>query len=406
MRIFKKRIISICAMLLTLALVFTMLPVFALAAEEDTASEKTNAVTVYLSISHDAGFLEMPYGEIMAFKKMTVPYFDLALYGLQRYYFVSESYERGEGTEEDEDGQIQKPSSNLEPGSAATAAGKVTMLHALIYATEVYYCGVEPEDAGKGYLKTQKLIGTDVFKPEGSVGSMYLRNIWDMDENLNYYHNYKYPLASEGWGSTADQILLHDGDIVTVGHFSNWSFHQDPLSVFNLIKAGEETVVTEVAQNQSIDLTVYLAGKGGNYTTAHTPRTEQLPVYYTSLKELDTGVVTQWNLLGTADTSGNLTVEAWMAPGEYLVCVAGQYGKDLKNAIVSAPGGIILKVTESVLQGDVNGDGTVNIMDLFNQRKYLANADFAVNQSNADLNSDGAVNILDLFALRKKLAAS
>ena len=383
-----------------------MLPVFALAAEEDTASEETNAVTVYLSISHDAGFLEMPYGEIMAFKKMTVPYFDLALYGLQRYYFVSESYERGEGTEEDEDGQIQKPSSNLEPGSAATAAGKVTMLHALIYATEVYYCGVEPEDAGKGYLKTQNLIGTDVFKPEGSVGSMYLRNIWDMDENLNYYHNYKYPLASEGWGSTADQILLHDGDIVTVGHFSNWSFHQDPLSVFNLIKAGEETVVTEVAQNQSIDLTVYLAGKGGNYTTAHTPRTEQLPVYYTSLEELETGVVPQWNMLGTADASGNLTVEAWMAPGEYLVCVAGQYGKDLKNAIVSAPGGIILKVTESVLQGDVNGDGTVNIMDLFNQRKYLANADFAVNQSNADLNSDGAVNILDLFALRKKLAAS
>ena len=393
-------------MMLTRVLVFTSLPVVALAAEEDTASEDTNAVTVYLSISPDAGFLEMPYGEIMAFKKMTVPYFDLALYGLQRYYFVSESYERGEGTEEDEDGQIQKPSSNLEPGSAATAAGKVTMLHALIYATEVYYCDVEPEDAGKGYLKTQKLIGTDVFKPEGSVGSMYLRNIWDMDENLNYYHNYKYPLASEGWGSTADQILLHDGDIVTVGHFSNWSFHQDPLRVFNLIKAGEETVVAEVAQNQSIDLTVYLAGKGGNYTTSHTPRTEQLPVYYTSLEELETGVVTQWNMLGTADASGNLTVEAWMAPGEYLVCVAGQYGKDLKNAIVSAPGGIILKVTEPVLQGDVNGDGTVNIMDLFNQRKHLANADFAVNQGNADLNSDGAVNILDLFALRKKLAAS
>lgn len=406
MRIFKKRIISICAMLMTLALVFTMLPVVALAAEENTASEDTNAVTVYLSISHDAGFLEMPYGEIMAFKKMTVPYFDLALYGLQQYYFVSESYEKGDGTVENGNGQIEKPSSNLNPGNAEFAEGKVTMLHALIYATEVYYCGVELEDAGQGYLKKQELIGTNVFKPEGSVGSMYLRHIWNMDENLNYYHNYKYPLASEGWGSTADQILLHDGDIVTVGHFDDWSFHQDPLSVFNLIKAGEETVVTEVAQNQSIDLTVYLAGKGGNYTTAHTPRTEQLPVYYTSLKELDTGVVTQWNLLGTADTSGNLTVEAWMAPGEYLVCVAGQYGKDLENAIVSAPGGIILKVTESVLQGDVNGDGTVNIMDLFNQRKYLANADLVVNQGNADLNSDGAVNILDLFALRKKLAAS
>lgn len=401
MKLFTKNNTKFWAVLLTLVLVLAMLPMAAFAAEEDT-----DAVTIYLSISHDAGFFEMPYGEVMAFKKMTVPYFDLALYDLQQYYFVSESYERGDGTVENENGQIEKPSSNLNPGNAEFAEGKVTMLHALIYATEVYYCGVEPEDAGQGYLKDEDLIGTNVFKPEGSVGSMYLRHIWNMDENLNYYHNYKYPLASEGWGSTADQILLHDGDIITVGHFSNWSFYQDPLSVFNMIKAGEETVITEVQQNQSIDLTVYLAGKGGNYTTAYTPRTEQLPVYYTALDDLYTGTVTKWNLLGTADASGNLTVEAWMEPGEYLVCVAGQYGKELKNAIVSTPGGIILKVTEPVLSGDVNGDGTVNIMDLFNLRKNLADASFAIDQKNADLNSDGAVNILDLFALRKELAAS
>lgn len=396
----KKNRTRLLALLLTIVLAVTVLPLSVFAAEGSTDSE---AVTIYLSISHDANFLEMPTDEIMAFKKMTVPYFDLALYGLQQYYFVSESYERGDDTVENENGQIEKPSSNLNPGSAETAAGKVTMLHALIYATEVYYCGVDAKDAGNGYLKDQNLIGTNVFKPEGSVGSMYLRNIWNMDENLNYYHNYRYPLASEGWGSTADQILLHDGDIVTVGHFSNWSFHQDPLCVFNFIKAGDKTVTAEAAQNSKLDLTVYLAGKGGNYTTVHTPRTEGLAVNYISLDELDSGKVSKWNYLGNADANGNLTVDVYMEPGEYLVCVAGQYGKELPNAIVSAPGGIILTVTDPVTAGDVNGDGAVNVFDLVKLRKYLLDKNTEISVPNAELTGDSQVNIFDLVALRKVL---
>lgn len=392
----KKRLF---AFILTVVLVVGVLPLASYAAE--TADEDT--VEVYLSISHDADYLKMPTGEIMAFKKLTVPYFDLALYGLQQYYFVSETYEKGDDTVENEDGQIEKPSSNLNPGNAEFAYGKITMLHALIYATEIYYCGVDEADAGKGYLKDQGLIGTNVFKPEGSVGSMYLRHIWNMDENLNYYHNYKYPLASEGWGSTADQILLHDGDIVTVGHFTNWSFHQDPLCVFNMIKAEEKTVTVEAPQNSKIDLTVYLAGKGGNYTTVHTPRTEQLPVYYISLDELDNGKVTKWNYLGNADANGNLTVDIWMEPGEYLVCVAGQYGKEV-NAIVSTPGGIILKVTEPVLLGDVNEDGKINGKDSILLLQYLTGTTPTnFNLSNADYNADGKVNGKDSILLLQYL---
>ena len=398
MKLFKKNCCSIAAVVLTFALLLAMLPTAVFAAED------TNTVTVYLSISHDADFLKMEETkEVMAFKKLTVPYFDLALYGLQQYYFVSETYEKGDDAETDENGDYEKPSSNLTPGNAEFAYGKITMLHALIYATEIYYCGVDEADAGKGYLKDQDLIGTNVFKPEGSVGSMYLRHIWNMNENLNYYHNYSYPLASEGWGSTADQILLHDGDIITVGHFTNWSFHYDPLCVFNMIKAGDKTVTVEAAQNSKLDLTVYLAGKGGNYTTIHTPRTEQLPVYYVSVEDLDDGVVTRWNYLGNADENGNLTVDVWMEPGEYLICVAGQYGKDLPNDIVSTPGGIILKVEG--LAGDVNGDGKVSSSDLRTLRKHLVDNSIEIHEAYADINNDGKVSSSDLRALRKLMVS-
>ena len=394
----KKTIVKFGAVLIAFTLMFAMFPVSAFAAD---AEEETNSVEIYLSVSHDANFFKTPEDEVIAFKKITVPYFDLALYGLQQYYFSSETY----GKDEDYEGE-GKPESDIEPGTAEGAYGKVTMLHAFIYATEIFYCGIDPEDAGKGYLKEQELVGSNVFSPEGSTGSMYIRMFWGMDENFNYYHNYRYPLASEGWGSTADQILLHDGDIVTLGHFSNWSFHQDPKSVFNFIKAGEKTVVAEVEQNKTIDLTVYLAGKGGNYTTAHTPRTERPGVYYIPLDDLDDGVVTRWYYLGDADENGNIAFEAWMEPGEYLVCVSGQYGEELTNAIVSTPGGIILNIKESAISGDVNNDGAVNIFDLIGLREYLLKGDTEINGANADLNSDGTTNIFDLIELRKMLIAS
>lgn len=394
----KKTIVKFGAVLIAFTLMFAMFPVSAFAAD---AEEETNSVEIYLSVSHDASFFKTPEDEVIAFKKITVPYFDLALYGLQQYYFSSETY----GKDEDYEGE-GNPESDIEPGTAEGAYGKVTMLHAFIYATEIFYCGIDPEDAGKGYLKEQELVGSNIFSPEGSTGSMYIRMFWGMDENFNYYHNYKYPLASEGWGSTADQILLHDGDIVTLGHFSNWSFHQDPKSVFNFIKAGEKTVVAEVEQNKTIDLTVYLAGKGGNYTTAHTPRTERPGVYYIPLDDLDDGIVTRWYYLGDADENGNIAFEAWMEPGEYLVCVSGQYGEELTNAIVSTPGGIILNIKESTISGDVNNDGAVNIFDLIGLREYLLKGDTEINGANADLNSDGTTNIFDLIELRKMLIAS
>ena len=392
----KKRHLRLWAMILTVVMLFAFLPLSIL--DVKAADAETNSVEIYFSLSHDANFVESKTGEVMALKKMSVPYFDLANYGLEQFYFVSETYEPGDGA------TAEKPSSNLKPGTADFARGKVTMLHAFIYATEVYYCGLDSDDAGEGYLKKQGLIGSDVFTPTGSTGSLFITGFWGMDLNFNYYHNYKYPLASEGWGSTADQILLHDGDIVTIGHFTSYDFHKDSLSVFNFIKAGEESATTEVEQGEQIEMTAYRAGKGENYATAHTPITNNPVIYCIPVEEADTGVVSRWEYLTEADNNGNFTVDTSdMKPGEYYICVQGQKGAEHPSAVVSTPGGIILKVAEALLSGDANNDGNITVKDLVILRKYMVDKSQEINVKNIDMNGDAAVNTKDLVLLRKAL---
>ncbi len=319
-------------------------------------------VKVYFSISDDAGFVVgKDSDEVMALKEIEVPYFDLSLYGMENFYFQSESYS------DDGDGL---PGSSLEPGTAQFAYGKTTVLHLYIYATEVFYCGIEPENAGKGYLYNENLIGTSTFSYSGSVGSIYFTQLWGMDENMNYYVNHEYPLASEGWGSTADQILLREGDIITIGHFSEWNFYTDPASVFNYIKAGEETVTTSATQGDRVELSVYLAGadESGKYTTKHTPVTTEPEVFYISVDELSEGDVTAWNRIGYADVNGNITFDTKnMKPGQYIVAVSGQYGEDLTESICSAPGAILLTVEKSTepdyIFGDIDMDGDIDTED-------------------------------------------
>ena len=303
--------------------------------------DEVPSVTAYFSLSHDDKFMEgAETGEVMVLKKITVPYFDLANYGLEQYYFSSETYgDDGDGL----------PGSNLDPGTAEFAYGKVTMLHLFIYATEVYYCGIEPEEAGQGYLYDEGILGSEVFYITGSQGSSFLNYFWNYDLNLNYYHNYKYPLASEGWGSTSDQILLHDGDVVTFGHFTDWGFFNDSTSIFNYIADGDYTVTTTANRGDQLTLTVYRAGSGiGNdYNTAHDPVTYGPSIYYTSLEELSSGNVASWNYLAQADENGEFVVDtAYMEPGEYIIALAGQYGQENKNVICSTPGGILLTVEE------------------------------------------------------------
>ena len=325
-----KRLLSL---ILAFVLVLGMIPVPAFANE----GEEVPSVDVVLSLSADEHFMVGPEsGAIMAMKDISVPYFDLALYGLEEYYFVSESYgDDGDGL----------PGSDLEPGTPEYAYGKVTLLHLYIYALEVFYCGIDPEEAGQGYLYTEGLIGTEVFSISGGVGSSFLNQFWGGDCNLNYYVNYEYPLASEGWGATADQILLRDGDIVTLGHFTGWSFYGDPYSIFNYITADNVNPV----KGQEITLTLYYAGAdmGGTGGTAQNLNTYCLDVYYAPVNDIPSEYVTDWEYIGTSDENGQLVVDTTaLEAGEYIFAVAGQYGVDYSDEICSTPGGVRLTVTE------------------------------------------------------------
>ena len=348
-------------------------------------------VTVYFSFSHDDTFESCEQsGETMALKKVTVPYFDLGLYGLEDFYFASENYGPASGD------PTGGPGSKLDPGTKEFAYGKITMLHLFLYATEVYYLGIDPADAGKGYMADQ--IGSDTLTFSGSAGSIYMTQIWGYDENLNYYLNYEYPLASEGWGSTSDQILLHDGDVVTLGHFTDWSFYSDTGAVFNHI----ETDITDPVQGDKVTMTIYRDGAdfGGSYKTAHTVRTNSPSVYCTLADSVTTGDVTKWKYVGTADADGTLVVDtSSLAPGEYIFAIPGQYGNENPDAIVGAPGGIRLTIHEKpVVKGDLNGDGVIDstdVMALFNAINSGDDLDATV----ADVNGDGVIDARDVMAL-------
>ena len=360
---------------------------------EGATKKVLKPVTVYFSFSHDDKFESCEQsGQTVALKKVTVPYFDLALYGLEDFYFASEDYGPASGD------PTGGPGSALDPGTKEFAYGKITMLHLFLYATEVYYLGIDPADAGKGYLANNGIMGTDIFSYSGSTGSIFLQNIWNYDLNLNYYLNYEYPLASAGWGSTCDQILLRDGDIVTLGHFTDWSFFNDTTSIFNYIVADK----TDPVQGDKIKLELYHAGADmyGTYNTAHTLIDYSPSVYCTPVNDIVSGDVTTWQYVGNAEADGSLVVDtSTLAPGEYIFALAGQPGKENSGVICSTPGGIRLTIHEKpVVKGDINGDGVINstdVMALFNAINSGDDLDATV----ADVNGDGVIDARDVMAL-------
>ena len=282
-----------------------------------TGEAKAETVTAYLSASHDAGFI-VGDGGVAALQKVEVPWFDLSLYGLEKYALGENS-----------DG-YQKP----------------TLLHLYIVATEILYCGLDADEAGKGYLYEQDLMST-LLNATQEPGSLYMADFWGYDENLRYFYNYEYPYyPGTTTGATSDRIILEDGDVATVGHFTDWKAHEDPANGFMYLVAGtNDKVTTSVEQGDSLTLTIRRTGGGMGGGSYDAVADAALDIWYTATESLATGDVTTWTKMGTT-TNGVLTLDVELEPGEYIVAVAGQKGAKNTEVICSAPGAILLTVEE------------------------------------------------------------
>ena len=317
---------------------------------------KNPTVTAYFSLTNDDKYVigngnGGGSGKVMAFQQVTVPYFDLGLYGLQSGYFRSETY----GPQNPND---QMGGSALSAGTSATAYGKITDLHLMIYMLERHYFGLTDEQCGKGYLYTNHLMGKDstVLETEGGAGSVLVRHYWGHDMNFNYYQNYVYPLASAGWGATADQIILRDGEIFTLAMFTDWGFYTKSGAGFQHLGTDEDkcAVSIEPGVSESFDLTLYRSYgyDQDKYDTKHTP-VPNAPVYYTLADSLKVGTVgtSDWTRCGTTDANGKITVNLTalnLTAGEtYLFATPGQKQGNGDDAVVACPGGILVKVAAS-----------------------------------------------------------
>ena len=385
---------------------------------------ETPTVTAYFSLTDDKNFVVGDNdgggsGKVMAMQKVTVPYFDLGLYGLKNFYFVSETY----GEDPSKPGQ---PGSSLQPGTSAFAYGKITDLHLLIYMLELHALGLPPEQAGKGLPYQDSSLREDweeLFSVSGSAGSLYME-YWGHDSNLTYYHNYKYPLASAGWGATSDQILLHDGDILTVSVYTSTSFYSDKNAGYHHLgtQAQPNLVTQTVEQGEKLTLTLYRSWadvKNPGETAAVT--VANAPIYRANAASLTSGNVSGWKQCGTTDEHGVITLETKdLTPGTWLFCAEGQKGIDMApDDYVSCPGGILVTVTSGdtpdvpvtpdVLYGDVNGDGKIDVTDVTMLQRRIAQllteAERAKFQlQNADVSGDGKIDVTDVTLLQQRIA--
>ena len=354
-----KKIISL---LLSLVLLISCVPV-AFAAE-------TPSVTVYLTVSKKNDFQVMN-GKTMALYEITVPYFDLALYGLEDYYYNPDCY--AGGSKETQTG-----------GTVETAYGKVTMLHLFIYATEVIYNGLSPSKAGKGWLADQG--NWNGFRVGGEVAGSSFCVFWEFKNDATYFLNYEYPLGRENWGASCDQILLHTGDIVSArynahtGNDGSYYLFGDPEDSWLTAEQGDEVpLILFTTASDDID-------NGGE--TYRIPVTKPANVYVT--KDAAPTNHAALTPIGQTDSEGMYILDtATLSPGLYYITTNTW---DPAVAILEVfPG------EEPPLYGDVNGDSRINAADAaityaIANGKRTATAD---QTAAADVSGDGKINAAD-----------
>ncbi len=294
----------------------------------DTTGSGSSSVTVYFTLSDDGKFVtgRDDNETLMCHVPVTVDYFDLKDYGLEDFYrYKSKPAEEGGGYDGTE--VIKQP----------------TLLHLYIKMIETYYLGGEKLDLSKksdGYYD-----GGDALTITGSATSMYMKKFWGHDENLMYYVNHSYPLQAEGWGATADYILLEDNMEIDVAMFTDWSFYTS--GAFASFSPTMKTVKT------GENFTLKMTGSSTNMDSAGEPAVmKNEDIVYAQKDDTYGGNSNDnWdNWDKKTDSSGNVTL-SFDDPGTYYVSSTPLYEtfkSQSEDPCVAPPVAVI----------EVTGDGT------------------------------------------------
>lgn len=261
-----------------------------------TGGETYTPVKVSFSLSDDGRFVTSSVtGESMAGVEIDLAYFDLADYGLEKFYCYDENRQ-----------VIEQP----------------TMLHLYIRMLETYYL-----DEGESLADHPEALTVS-----GAGGALYMTSFWGHDQNLTYYYNGKYPLAGEAWGATADQILLKDGDFVDLAMFTDWNFWSDSNAGFRyfLDDAGSVTHAYTAVQDTAAQFTYAKAQTdwSGDYGTGYVAAPGATVYYGTELY----GSTAQ----STVTDEAGVARITFPTDGLWYLWTAGQKGSET-DGIVSAP---------------------------------------------------------------------
>lgn len=380
---------KILAVITALSLVCTA-SVSAFARQTDPPTKSDAQVDVTLSLTMGSKYYSNNSGDVLMLEEMTVPYFDLALYGLEDYYYNPDCYTGEEQT----------------AGTQEQAESNVTLLHAIIYATEVYALGIPEEEAGQGLMYTSGKMSS-YLHITGEVGSTFISNFWEEGYNLNYYVNYTFPLGAPSLGATHDQILLHDGDHISIHRIADTTGNVS-MSSFGYFEASGTQNFATVPQGEKITLDMKYTGCSYGTDTTAVMQGVNVKLYFTNVRSADPST---WTYFGTTDANGQIQIDTseWEA-GTYYIGT-NSVGVTLDGAInsmmESTPAVFALTVEasgesgsqgggqESVFYGDVNGDNTVNSTDASLVLCYEADLVENIDITAADVNKDGLVNPTD-----------
>lgn len=313
-----KKIISV---LIVMTMILTAIPLTISATQPDT---------VYISISDDAYFVTDTDGNPMAFCPVTLDELsevDLEAYGLGDFLYDA-----------DNDGNYE-----------------LTALHLYIYIHETVL----------------GLDWSDVYVT-GGAGSIYFAGglFGFSDENLRYDLNGAYP-SVDGWGLTADQIVLEDGDFMNVAHYSSWAFWGDSATGFHYFTDSDGNLKHTYTATVNEEIELGIVRSYSDWMNGGIPAFEAEPyavVYCGTKYGVPSGEL-------FADENGFVKIK-FSSPGTWYLWTDGGYGSENPMDIVSAPAFATVSINgnenrekASKVEEQISAIGNVTV---FNYKKIYA----------------------------------